>query len=165
MDEILVNEEGLKQFYDKLDSLKDLSLSNANTLSKSYNDYVGDGWHDNPEYEEAMRRNRMIDGEIYRMLKQEKKLKCINDVKCYDCVNIDDIIVLEFIYSDGYKEIDNIKLTGKFVPNTDLEIKEITLNSPIGRTIYKKKIGETCSYQVGNNNINIKIIEKANKWY
>ena len=163
MDEILVNDEGRKQFYDKLESLKNLSTSNANAMSKSYSDYVGDGWHDNPLYEEAMRKNRMIDEEIREMLKQEKKLKCIDDTKDSNYVNIDDIITIEFIYSDDDREIDKIKLTGKFIPDTDLEIKEITLNSPIGRAIYKKKIGEICSYQVGSNSVSIKIIEKVSK--
>ena len=110
------------------------------------------------------RKTRVLtDEEIHKMLIQEKRLKCINDTKDFNRVNLDDILVIEFIYSDDDKEIDNIKLTGKFIPDTDLEIKEITLNSPIGRTIYKKKIGEICSYQVGNNNVKIRIIEKVNK--
>lgn len=163
MEEILVNEEGRKQFYDKLEKLRNLSLSYANTLSKSYSDYVGDGWHDNPVYEEAMRKNRMIDEEINKMQNQEKRLKCVIDKKDPSYVNIDDILSIEFINVVDDKGIENIKLTGKFIPDTDLEINEITLNSPIGRAIYKKKIGETCSYQVGDNNVKIRIIEKVNK--
>ncbi len=163
MDDILVNEEGYKQFYEKLESLRESNLSNANVMSQSYKDFVGDGWHDNPIYEEAVRKNRMIDVEINKMLEQEKKLKLINDIQDSSCVNIDDIIRVEFIYLDGEKEIEDIKLTGKFIPDTDLEIKEISLNSPIGKAIYKKKIGETCSYQVGNNSINIRIVERVNQ--
>lgn len=163
MDDILVNEEGYKQFYEKMDSLRESNLSNANMMSQSYKDFIGDGWHDNPIYEEAVRKNRMIDVEINKMLEQEKKLKLINDIQDSSCVNIDDIIRVEFIYLDGEKEIEDIKLTGKFIPNTDLEIKEISLNSPIGKAIYKKKIGETCSYQVGNNSINIRIVERVNQ--
>lgn len=162
MDDILVNEEGYKQFYEKMDSLRESNLSNANMMSQSYKDFIGDGWHDNPIYEEAVRKNRMIDVEINKMLEQEKKLKLINDIQDSSCVNIDDIIRVEFIYLDGEKEIEDIKLTGKFIPNTDLEIKEISLNSPIGKAIYKKKIGKTYSYQVGNNSISIRIVERVN---
>ena len=162
MDDILVNEEGRQQFYDKLENLKELSTSNANTLSKSYNDYVGDGWHDNPVYEEAMRKNRMIDDDIKKMLIEEKILKIIEDKYDKNVVNIDDIIKIEFIYSQDDREFEIIKLTGKYIPNTDLEIKEITLNSPIGRAIYKKKIGEIYSYKVGDNNVSIRIVEKVN---
>ena len=43
----------------------------------------------------------------------------------------------------------------------DLEIKEITLNSPIGKAIYKKKLENICWYEVGNNKIKIRIVEKV----
>ena len=162
MDEILVNVEGYKQFYNKLEELKDSSTANANVLSKAFNDYVGDGWHDNPAYEEAMRINRMIDNDILRMLEQTKKLKVIDDKYDPKLVNIDDVVNIEFIYSENDIEKEIIKLTGKYIPNMDLEIKEVTLNSPIGKAIYKKKIGNICSYQVGNNEIKIRIIERCN---
>ena len=161
MSEILVDKEGYKQFYEKLEKLKNSSISNANTLSKAYNDYVGDGWHDNPAYEEAMRVNRMIDNDIKKMLEQEKNIKVIIDEYDPKYININDIVKIEFIYSDDDIENEIIKLTGKYIPNTDLEVKEITLNSPIGKAIYKKKIEDICWYEVGNNKIKIRIVEKV----
>ena len=158
MDYILVNEEGKKQFYDKFEEIKNQSTMNANALSKSYNDYVGDGWHDNPLYEEAMRKNRMIDEDIKKMLNEEKYLKVIEDKYEEKLVNINDSLKVEFIYLDGDSEFENIKLTGKYIPNTNLN--EITLNSPIGKAIYKKKIGETCIYNVGDKQVKIKIVER-----
>ncbi|MBP3635178.1 MAG: GreA/GreB family elongation factor [Bacilli bacterium] len=161
MNEILVTEEGYKQFYEKFEDLKNSSLTNANTLSKAYNDYVGDGWHDNPAYEEAMRVNRMIDNNIKTMLEQSKKLKVINDTYDENLVNINDIVKIEFIYSEDDIENEIIKLTGKFIPNEELDICEITLNSPIGKAIYKKKIGDICSYDVANKKMKIRIIERV----
>lgn len=160
MSEILVDKEGYNQFFEKLENLKESSTSNANTLSKSFNDYVGDGWHDNPVYEEAMRKSRMIDDDIQKMLDQQKYLKVVEDDYNDNLVNINDIVEIEYIYSKDDKETEIIKLTGKYIPNTDLEIKEITLNSPIGKAMYKKKIGEECSYNVGNNDIKLKIIKR-----
>lgn len=160
MSEILVDKEGYNQFFEKLENLKESSTSNANTLSKSFNDYVGDGWHDNPVYEEAMRKSRMIDDDIQKMLDQQKYLKVVEDDYNDNLVNINDVVEIEYIYSKDDKETEIIKLTGKYIPNTDLEIKEITLNSPIGKAMYKKKIGEECSYNVGNNDIKLKIIKR-----
>lgn len=160
MSEILVDKEGYNQFFEKLENLKESSTSNANTLSKSFNDYLGDGWHDNPVYEEAMRKSRMIDDDIQKMLDQQKYLKVVEDAYDDNLVNINDIVEIEYIYSKDDKETEIIKLTGKYIPNTDLEIKEITLNSPIGKAMYKKKIGEECSYNVGNNDIKLKIIKR-----
>lgn len=162
MDKILVSEEGYQQFYDKLNELKKKSNLNGVSLSKSYNDYVGDGWHDNPVYEEAMRKNRMIDKDIETMIIQSKKLKLINDAKKIGYVNIGDVLKVEFIYSLDNREEEIIKITGKYIPNTDLDIEEITLNSPIGRAIYKEKIGNTCFYEVGEKKFSIRIVEKVN---
>ena len=161
MDDILVNEEGKKQFYEKFEEIQNQSTKNGNALSKSYNDYVGDGWHDNPLYEEAMRKNRMIDEDIKKMINEEKYLKVINDKYDDKLVNINDILNVEFIYSKDDKEIEKIKLTGKYIPNIDCEIQEVTLNSPIGKSIYKKKIGDICSYYVEGKEVKIRIIERV----
>ena len=161
MEFILVDEQGKEQFYSILEKLKNDNLENANVLSKSYTDYVGDGWHDNPIYEEAMRKNRMIDESINKMLQQEKLLKIVSDKYNDKCVNINDIVEVEFIYSDDDKEIEKLKLTGKFIPDTDLEIKEVTLNSPVGKAIYKKKIGECSAYTVLDREVKIRIIGRG----
>ena len=161
MDEILVNEEGYNQFYQKLEELNNSSTANANVLSKSYNDYVGDGWHDNPVYEEAMRKNRMIYNDILKMLEPKQRLKIINDKYDSKLININDIADIEFIYSVDDKERDLIKLTGKYIPNMDSDVKEVTLNSPIGKAIYKKKVGDVCSYTANDKIIKIKIVGKV----
>lgn len=160
MDKILVSEEGYNQFFEKLESLKKSRENNAHDLSKSYNDYVGDGWHDNPMYEEAMRKSRMIDDDIQKMLNQQKNLEIIKDEYKEDLVNLNDIVMLEFLYPNNDKEVEMIKLTGKFIPNLDLDIQEITLNSPVGNAIYKKKVGKKYSCLINNQEIIIYIIKK-----
>lgn len=42
-------------------------------------------------------------------------------------------------------------------------LDEVTLNSPIGKVIYKKKIGETCFYKVGDKEVKVRIIERKIK--
>jgi len=48
-------------------------------------------------------------------------------------------------------------LTGKYIPNID---DEITLNSPLGRAIFKKKIDSINEYKVNDKVIKVKLIEK-----
>ena len=42
------------------------------------------------------------------------------------------------------------------------EINEISLNSPLGKALFKAKIGTSTSYFVGNSEIFITILEKLN---
>lgn len=161
MVEILVDEEGYKQYYDKLENLKKSCLANANTLSQSCKDAVGDGWHDNPAYEEAMRISRMIDDDIQKMLDNQKYLKIVKKGNFdKNMVDIGDVLNVKMIYSDNEEEVETIKLTGKYIPNFDFN--EISLNSPLGQAIYKKKIGEMCSYSVNGATISVIILKKIN---
>ena len=118
MEEILVDENGYKQFFEELKRLEDLSRSNSALGSEVYKDAVGDGWHDNFAFEESMRESRAI--------------------------------------------AEVITLTGNYIPNTTNEINEISLNSPLGKALFKAKIGTSTSYFVGNSEIFITILEKLN---
>lgn len=161
--QIIVDDEGYKQFIDEMEKLKMISLSIASNGSEAYLDAVGDGWHDNFAFEESMRESRVIACKINKMIEEKKNLKVIKKKTLgKDIVNINDTIKVLFTYSEDDSEIEIIKLTGKYIPNTDMEIKEITLNSPIGKVIYGKRIGTINEYKVNDRVISIKIMEKVN---
>lgn len=162
MKEILLDEEGIKQYYEELDKLKLLSLSNASAGSQSYNDAVGDGWHDNFAFEETMRESRKIASRINRMIEEEKYLKIVRKNNySYDIIDVGDVLTIEVMYDIDDVEIYTIKLTGKYLPNSESEIKEISLNSSIGRSIYLKNIHDNnIYYSVNEKKIKIKILEK-----
>ena len=46
-------------------------------------------------------------------------------------------------------------------PDFDAEIPKITVNSPLGKAVYQRKIGEELSYIVDNEKVNIQIISKT----
>lgn len=162
MEEILVDEFGYKQFFDELEKLKQLSMFNASVGSEAYNDAVGDGWHDNFAFEETMRESRAIATRIDKMLQTQKFLKVISTEQYYnDLINIGDVLKLEIKYDFDDSEITIIRLTGKYLPDTNANIQEISLNSPIGRAIYMKNIyDENIYYMINNKKIEIKVIEK-----
>lgn len=161
MDDILVTVDGYNQFNDELNRLKELSRLSAATGSEAYNDAIGDGWHDNFEFEDSIREGRVIASKIEKMNNTKAYLKLVAYENLPDnYVNIGDTVEVMFIYSDDDSEIEKITLTGKYIPNNDLEIKEISLNSPLGRSIYKKKINDEVIYMVNNKEIKVKILHK-----
>ena len=77
MKEILVSKDGYEQFFIELEKLKDSITSNALTSTEACNDAVGDGWHDNFAYDEAMRQERFIVSKINDMINDIPFLKVL----------------------------------------------------------------------------------------
>ena len=161
MKALLVDKNGYEQFFEEFDKLKMSLTSNAAHGSEVYADAVGDGWHDNFDYEEAMRQEKMIQTKIMEMTKQKDLLKVIDAIPYSDdYVCLDDKIEVAIKYSEDDEDIEIIKLTGKFRPDDDLN--EVTLNSPIGKAIYKQAIGSNVIYEVNNKIITVTILRKVN---
>ena len=163
-DEILVDLNGFNEFMLELDNLKQVLLSNATEGSKAYRDAVGDGWHDNFVFEQSMVKERNIANQIEKMLEDSKRIKIIEDDTNEDnIVSINSIVKIEFKYSNDDKEIELVKVTGNYTPKIDAKIMEITLNSPLGKAIYKKRKNEKTFYLINDKKINIKILDIINK--
>ena len=153
MKDVLVDTDGFNQYYEELNRLKDLSLSIASIGSESYADAVGDGWHDNFAFEDTMRESRKIASRINKMLEDEKYLKIVDKKSnSDDIIDIGDILKIKVIYDIDDIEEYTIKLTGKYMIDNNAKIKEVSLNSPMGRSIYLKNINDK--------KISIKIINK-----
>ena len=162
MKDVLVDTDGFNQYYEELNRLKDLSLSIASIGSESYADAVGDGWHDNFAFEDTMRESRKIASRINKMLEDEKYLKIVDKKSTSDdIIDIGDILKIKVIYDIDDIEEYTIKLTGKYMIDNNAKIKEVSLNSPIGRSIYLKSINDNDThYYVNDKKIGIKIINK-----
>lgn len=162
MKDVLVDTDGFNQYYEELNRLKDISLSIASIGSESYADAVGDGWHDNFAFEDTMRESRKIASRINKMLEDEKYLKIVDKKSTSDdIIDIGDILKIKVIYDIDDIEEYTIKLTGKYMIDNNAKIKEVSLNSPIGRSIYLKNINDNdIGYYVNDKRISIKIIRK-----
>ena len=162
MKDVLVDIDGFNQYYEELNRLKDISLSIASIGSESYADAVGDGWHDNFAFEDTMRESRKIASRINKMLEDEKYLKIVDKKSnSDDIIDVGDILMIKVIYDIDDIEEYTIKLTGKYMIDNNAKIKEISLNSPIGRSIYLKNINDDdIGYYVNDKKISIKIINK-----
>lgn len=161
--EILVDENGYNEFMIELEKLKKSLLLNATEGSKAYQDAVGDGWHDNFAFEQSMIKERNIANQIDKMLEDSKRIKIIKkEIALEDVIHVNSLVKIEFQYPNNDKEIEVIKLTGKYSPNINAEIMEITLNSPLGKAIYKKRKYDTTFYLINNQKININILDVNN---
>ena len=110
-----------------------------------------------------MRESRTIAKRIDDLLSKKKYLKIVDDkYKKENLVNIGDKVSINIKYSDDDIETEVITLTGNYIPNTTNEKKEISLNSPLGKALFKAEIGTTKSYFVGNSEIIVSILEKLN---
>lgn len=158
MDKTLVSQEGNRQFFEILEELKELSLNSASIGNEAYKNAIGDGWHDNFDFEESVRESRKIASRINKMLEEEAYLEIIEDKKYINnLINLGDTFEVKIIYSNSDVEKETLTLTGKYKPDND---KEITLNSPLGKCIYKKQINTTNEYFVENNKITVHILNK-----
>ena len=153
MNEILVTEDGYNQFIKILNQLEKKLNDNGSNSTEACVSAVGDGWHDNFSFEALMEDGRKLNYQLNQMNKDKNNLKIIKDKYINDVVNINDIVKIKFIFSDNEYEEDIIKLTGNYLPVNN----EITLNSPLGKTIYKQKIGSKLEYKVNDSIIKIEI--------
>ena len=153
MEEILVTEDGYKQFIELLNSIeKKINDTGADSTEACYS-ATGDGWHDNFSFEALVEDSRKLNYQLNKLYKDKSKLKVIHDKYNKNIININDTVTIKFIYDNDY-DIDEITLTGLYIPNDN----QTTLNSPLGKTIYKQKINSILEYKVNNNIIKIEIL-------
>ena len=162
--EILVDRNGYEQFLSILNELKSSLENIASGAAEVCRDAVGDGWHDNFAYEELMRDEKKVSAQIEKMLGEKKQLKVIdNTLKKDELINIGDILKIEVIYDESDVEVFEIKLTGKYLPDLESDIQEISLNSQMGKALFKKNIYKDISYKIHGNLAIIKVLEKNGK--
>ena len=75
----------------------------------------------------------------------------------YDVVNIGDNITLKLHLDGVIEEYDYTICAGDNFRNS---LDEVSINSPLGRSIYGKKIGSTVYYLCGKEKIKVEIVRK-----
>ena len=157
---IYLDQEGYTKLLTSIEELK-TKLNETNKGRKAAFDAgAGDGW-DSPEFEEIERNEAMIMGELQRRYDELSRVVIIEKKENSETVEIGDTIKLHTIFSEDKFEEKLFKIVGGMPNfNLDVEIQEISINSPIGKAIYQKQIGETCKYSVNNRQFTVLIKEK-----
>ena len=157
MDKIYLDEKGYQNYLKELEQIRKKININSKDISEfQSDDAYGDGWHDNFAYEQAIQKENALFFEYQKKLKGLDQIEIIKIEKKGNLVEIGSIVELRF---DGELETEVYKVTGNTVSNFKNDQVEITLNSPLGKNIFHKKINDSFSYQVDNRKISGKIID------
>ena len=145
---IYLDEEGYKEYLKEIEDLKQEFNNKAKGGTEAAEAAVGDGWHDNFDFEEA----KKFEYSLSYKLKEK-------------IANLKNIVILKNKsnkYGDDDQEKIIVKLIGSPNPSFNEEYQEITLNSPLGKELLNKDKNYKGSYFVNNKKINF-IIHDYNK--
>ena len=87
-----------------------------------------------------------------------KRIVILDEVE-QDIINVNDIVTVNMIYPEIEETITFELVAG--MPDLGSRIMKISVNSPLGKAVYQRKIGEELSYMVDNEKVNIQIISKT----
>lgn len=146
----------LKEIKDLEERLKSIDAKRA----AIYKSNSSDG-RTSMEFSELDAESRRIEGQLKDMISSKSRIVIVEKQNDENIIDINDIITTDIHYSDSDSEELTFKLVGtdgKF----DSEIQEISLNSPLGSAVYKKTVGQECSYTVDKTIVNVLIKKKHN---
>ncbi len=158
MEPIYLDQNGYNEFLRKIEELKEAIQANNMGRKDAFDASSGDGW-DSPEFEELERTNMRLNGELRNMYESLNRVVIIQKHNNQEIVDIGDVILADMIFSPDDMEEMTFKLVGAS-GDFNAEIQEISINSPLGNAVYKKKIGDTCSYSVNNRNFSVLLKQK-----
>ena len=157
-EKLYLDQEGYEHYLEEIEKLKK-KLNDVNMGRKdAFDAGAGDGW-DSPEFEEIERQERIVMGELRRMYEGLSNIVIIEKHNNVEIIDIGDILLVDMQFSSDDIEELTFKLVST-VGNFDSDIQEVSINSPLGNAVYKKKVGEQSSYSVNGNNIGILIKDK-----
>ena len=157
---IYVDKNGYNELLKKIEEVKESIQKNNLGRKAAFDAGAGDGW-DSPEFEEIERKERMLSGELQRLYEKLSRVEIIEKHNDTEIVDIGDILVVDLLFSEDDGEEFKIKLVGG-EGNFNNKIDEVSINSPLGNAVYKKKIGEKAAYKVNDNVISVYIKSKIN---
>ena len=111
------------------------------------------------EIEEFQSEETRIVTEIIRMNEELSRVVIIDRQDNEEIVDVDDVVLVDMIAGSLTREM-MLKLVGTD-SNIKADIQEVSINSPVGKAIYGKKIGDLCSYSVNNRNMSLLIKSKV----
>ena len=158
MEKIYLDKAGYNDLLQKIEILKQILNENDRGRKEAFEAGAGDGW-DSPEFEEIERNNLLLSGQLKDLYDELSRVEIVEKGEDNKLVDLNDILLLEIInYKKELKEMI-VKLVGA---SGDLfaSVPEISINSPIGAAIYKKSVGDVCTYAVDNNSFSVVIKEK-----
>lgn len=153
---IYLSKEGYEEFLQSIEEIKERIKENDLGRNAAFDAGAGDGW-DSPEFEEIERTSIRLNNELNAKYEEKKRIVILEKHNEEDTVDIGDILSVDM---NGEELI--FKLVGG-EGDIFAELQEISINSPIGMAVYKKKIGDVCEYNVDSRKFIVTINKKLNE--
>ncbi len=154
---IYLDANGYQIFLNELAELEERLFNFRKQNADVFNAGVKEDEH---AFEEAVREERRIVGMISQKREQLQRIIIISDSIEENLVDINDFVKVSMVF-EGEEEDMIIKLVATPDADIDAEIPEISINSPLGASIYGKMIGSESSYVVDGAESKITIINKS----
>lgn len=103
---------------------------------------------------------RLILEEIKTLESMISRIEIVERGNDSETIDINDVVEVGIKFDNEYDEM-TIKLVGAMT-DINKDIMDVSINSPLGSAIYKKKVGETNSYKAADQIRQVTIIKKYN---
>lgn len=159
MDSIYLDDEGLKLYKESINNL----IKNVDRVNDEISKLRNDLKHDNID-----KINELYELRDQMIRKIEDKRNTLTLVKLIEkennenILNLGDYATIELDFGDNDKETCLIKLVS-VESYTENGMECVSINSPLGRALYRKNVGEKTYYMVNNNKVNVTLLKKNNK--
>ena len=145
---IYLDEEGYEEYLKEIRELEKKLSQIKKEKNNAGRGKTHDGFHDNFDREQAARDQDMLNTLISQRKANMRNIVVISKRSEDGLVDLGDYVYVEVSSDENEIQGRLIKLTGALMPKTADEVHELTINSPIGKAIYKKSVGETVFYKV-----------------
>ena len=144
-------EEGLKKLKEELDQLKDIERPKASQAIAEARD-KGD-LSENAEYDAAKEAQGMLEMRIAKMEENYANARLIDESQ----LDVSKVLVLSTV--ELINKSNGMKMTYTLVAQSEADLKtgKISVNSPIGKGLLGKKVGEMAEINVPNGTIQLEI--------
>ncbi len=145
--------EGLKKLRDELDQLRDVERPKASQAIAEARD-KGD-LSENAEYDAAKEAQGMLEMRISKME------EVLSNARLIDETQLDTSKVLVHSIVKLKNKTNGMEMTYKLVAQSEADLKagRISVDSPIGKGLLGKKVGESAEIEVPNGTVKFEILE------
>lgn len=157
---IYLDQEGYEEILQNIKSLKERLKENNMNRQNAFASGASDGWN-STEVADIKRTEGLIMGELQREYEKLSRAIIVEKHNDSEIIDIGDVVLADMFLSENKSKELTFKLVGTS-GNLKAEIQEISINSPFGSAVYKKKVGDLCSYSVNDRPISVLIKEKLN---
>ncbi len=145
--------EGLKKLRDELDQLRDVERPKASQAIAEARD-KGD-LSENAEYDAAKEAQGMLEMRISKMEEVLSNARLIDETQ----LDVSKVLVHSIVKLKN--TTNSAEMTYKLVAQSEADLKagRISVDSPIGKGLLGKKVGDTAEIEVPNGKVKFEILE------